>query len=182
MVETLKIGSGIETSAMYLLSASGQTVSMTVHHSLCSLQTDPYEAVTDLLVTIVSESEAVIQWNHTDECEVADHYEVVVRDFTGDSVFNETTKGLMKVLEHLRANGKYEVTVSMIGKDGGRGEATSLVFKAGEMCVCVCVCLCVRASCLCMGVTISLCESVSQFHYFLHLYTYTFLPLSCFLF
>ena len=148
---------------MYLLSASGQTVSMTVHHSLCSLQTDPYEAVTDLLVTIVSESEAVVQWNHTDECEVADRYEVVVRDFTGDFVLNETTKGLMKVLEHLQANGKYEVTVSMIGKDGGRGEATSLVFRAGEMCVSACVfqCVCVHACvCACMRACTRVCVCV----------------------
>ena len=37
---------------------------------------DPYKSVRDLIVFIVSTSDAVVQWNHTDECEMTDHYKV----------------------------------------------------------------------------------------------------------
>ena len=92
---------------------------------------DPYTAVRDLIVVIISTSDAVVKWNHTDECEMTDHYEVVLLDFTGESLINDTTKELTKDLVNLQPEGKYEVTVTMIGKDGRRGEATSYVFKAG---------------------------------------------------
>ena len=119
---------------------------------------DPYTAVRDLTVVIISTSVAKVRWNHTDECEMTDHYQVILVDFTGESVFNDTTKELTKGLVNLQPEWKYEVTVTMIGKDGRRGEATSLVFRVGEECVCVCVCgvcvcVCVHG-CVCLFQTI----------------------------
>ena len=56
---------------------------------------DPYTAVRDLIAVIVSTSDAVVKWNNTDECEMTDHYEVVLLDFTGESLINDTTRELI---------------------------------------------------------------------------------------
>ena len=74
----------------------------TVHCSLLVfpliVHADPYTAVRDLIVVIISTSYAKVQWNHTDECEMTDHYEFVFVDFTGGSVIHDTTKKWQRIL------------------------------------------------------------------------------------